>query len=161
MPALIQPETVRKVIGYNSEYLTGPLVSGEGVLKDVSYSFILTQGSKSEIAESKASEEKEVHTVKNKIKDMIFTGLSMEKYRIEAERLYSSGSSGIFSLGKCGELMRKNQANASAIRDEADKLKFEYGHIRVGAMELRECVSCLSTAKDACKRATEAIETKR
>lgn len=144
----LQPESVRKVIGDHGERLTGELVSDSSMGKTAQLAIYLTQGSNAEISAAKKEEDRKVLMVTDKIKGMISKGLAMERYRT-AESLYSSG--------KCVELMRANQAIAKSIREEADQLKFEYGHIRVGAMELRECLSCLNTAKDACKRASEAL----
>lgn len=144
----LQPELVKQVVGDHGEYLTGELVSDSEMGKSASFSIYLTHGSEHEISLAKEGEEKEVRAVTDKVKATISAGLAMEKYRTDE------------SVDKCFELMRKHQTDARSIREEADKLKFEYGHIRVGAMELRECVSCLSTAKDACKRSAEALEKK-
>lgn len=143
-----QPESVKKVIGGHGEYLTGALVSDSPMGKTAQLSIYLTQGSNAEISAARKAEDKKVLMVTNKIKGMISKGLAMERYRT-AESLSSSGA--------CIELMRENQAIAKSIREEADQLKFEYGYIRLGAMELRECLSCLNTAKAACGRASDAL----
>lgn len=146
--APLQPESVKKAIGGHGEYLTGELVSDSPMGKTAQLSIYFTQGSNAEMSAARKAEDKEVLMVTNKIKGMISKGVAMEQYRA-AENLSSSGT--------CIEVMRENQAIAKSIREEADQLKFEYGYIRLGAMELRECLSCLNTAKDACRRASEAL----
>lgn len=143
-----QPDYVKKIIGASGEYLSGPLVSELAQEKLVEYSFPYIAGSSKQIELEESQHVQKISKISAKISSLYKQGVAMERYRNTEE---------LSSLKTCGELMRRYQSQAKVIREEAEALPIKYHNLNLAAIELNMCVSCSSSAGEACQRVSEAL----
>lgn len=153
--ATLQPEAVKKVIGAEGERLKGKLVQ-----RDNLGTWVQAQ-TKFFIGESAATAEKLDREALAK------QMAAMKEIEAELRKLLSIGtgelallrrSDDLDDLVRCGELMRKSQAQAQELEERAMKFPVPYRMIAAAAIHTKMCVSCLdSLARDNCKLAKDIL----
>lgn len=144
-----QPESVQSIIGRDGSNLSGPLVeafSWGG--KFVKYSFKYTVGSPDEVENTGSEHAEMVSGIKSRITELLKAGRSMEQYR---------NTDDLSGIRTCGEMRRRNQAEAKQLRSDTEALSTKYYDLKVAAIEAFSCVSCSGNALEACDRADEAL----
>jgi len=96
-----------------------------------------------------AEERKAASILLKDIKKLERQGRSMESLR---------RNQSIEGLKQCGQKMRERQKTADEFRNKAESLPQPLAfHLGIAAIELKLCVSCLSTAKENCDRVNAAL----
>ena len=143
-----QSDYVRRIIGASGEHLSGPLVSELAQEKLVEYSFPYTVGSSKQIELEENQHMQKVSKIKDEIVSLYKQGLAMDRYRYSEE---------LSSFKTCGELMRRYQSQAKAVREKTETLPIKYHELTRASIELISCVSCSRDADEACARVSEAL----
>jgi hypothetical protein len=144
-----QSEKVQRIIGDKGEYLTGPLVEVSefgGNIASTNSTYSL--GSKESIKQNAANHNQLVQAVTDEAVRLLDEGRKMENLR------HTDDAS---LLRKCGLAMRKNQSSANALQHKKKPLSIRYIRLTSAVNELSMCVSCSSTAMEACDRAAAKI----
>lgn len=145
----VQPEQIQKIMGKNGENLKGPLVEksdlGTAISKDMTVQLGSSQAAKAADKELTAK----VNDLYARLNTLLGEGRGMEKLR---------NTDNTASLAECGNKMRRHQAEAKQLSNEAQGLSGKYIQIKIAANEMDQCVSCLERdALKACNRAGEAL----
>lgn len=153
--AEVQPASVRSVIGEKGEKLKGSLVKKRdlGVTVSVEKPFQLKKDGSIIFAENKTEIE---NTTKNAL--TIFDSLKkLEQQGREMESLRKNETTE--NIKQCGVLMRERQPIADELRSKSEALPQPYSILLTpAAIELKLCVSCMSSAIENCNRAKSSLE---
>jgi len=136
----VQPEAVRAVIGENGEHLKGRLVKrGDlGVIVESNKSFHIGASesvARAEDARATAAIKLEARATFDGVTALLAEGRGMDGQRNSASNE---------TLRRCGERMRKLQAEARALRARADGLPLSFIDLKIAANggNIDLCVSC-------------------
>lgn len=146
----VQPENVKKVLGEEGQYMSGPLVKDSGIGgKIVEFTFKHVVGSQGEIVQSEQLHKEKVETIYKALKSLVANGRSMEKLRHTDDQK---------SARTCGELMRRYQSEAMLVREKAMSLSVIGNYdLRVASIEISSCVSCSDSALDSCDKVSKSL----
>lgn len=144
-----QPETVQAIIGKQGEHLIGSLVEdsewgGRIVEKTIAYSI----GFPESIAESEHKHLDLVDSIKQETTKLLALGQDMESIR---------NTEDLNKLRSCGNQMRENQSAAKHLRQRSEELPLKYISLKAATIDVYSCVSCSSSALEACERVKESL----
>ncbi len=145
-----QPEKVQAVIGKQGQHLTGPLVEdsewgGNVVEKTIAYNI----GSPESIAKNENQHYDLVASIKQETIKLLALGQEMENIR---------NTEDLNKLRSCGNQMRENQSVAKLLRQKSEELPLKYISLKAAIIDVYSCVSCSSSALEACERVKESLQ---
>ena len=145
-----QPETVQAIIGNQGQHLIGPLVEdskwgGRIVEKTITHSI----GSLESIAQRESQHQDLVASIKQETAKLLALGQEMENIR---------NTEDLNKLRSCGNQMRENQSTAKQLRQKSEELPLKYISLKAATTDVYSCVSCSSSALEACERVKESLQ---
>lgn len=144
---LVQPDSVRAVIGQNGENLKGSLVTkGQlGVSVRVEQAFKITSTG----ITSGKTDTKEVQAALTQAREILRALKNLEQQGRSMEALRNTDD--LSKVRQCGDLMRERGKKAKELESNAGTLPNSYGfRLRVAASELSMCVTCSNDAIRMC-----------
>jgi hypothetical protein len=152
---LVQPDSVRAVIGQNGENLKGSLVTKGrlGVSVEVEQAFKITSTG----ITSGKTDKKEVQAALIQAREILRALKNLEQQGRSMEALRNTDD--LSKVRQCGDLMRERGKKAKELESNAGTLPNSYGfRLRVAASELSMCVTCANDAIRTCDIARSTLK---
>jgi hypothetical protein len=146
----VQSEAVQAIIGKEGEYLTGPLVEDDWGLRVAVKTTTYSLGSPESIAKNEKEHQDLVVSIRQGLAKLLVQGQEMEFIRHDDGDLNKSRS--------CGIQMRKNQSIAEQLSQRSKVLSLKYIVLKAATTGIQSCVSCKSSALEACGRVKKSLQ---